>query len=199
MKKILHVISSPSGASFSRQLGNAIIEKIQAANPVSTVQERDLAKQHFPHLEEAHITSFFTPAESRTEDHTALMRRSDEAIRELQNADIIVIDTPVYNYNINSALKAWIDHIVRSGVTFRYDANGPQGLLKDKKVFVAIASGAVFSEGPMMAMDYIAPYLRTILGFIGITDVSIFRVEGTAMPGLKEHALEKGISSITLN
>jgi FMN-dependent NADH-azoreductase len=199
MKKILHVISSPrNGASFSIKLGNAIVEKIRAAHPGSSVKEFNLVKNHFPHLEEAHLVSFFTPPESRTPENIAAGRHSDEAIREIQEADIIIIGAPLYNFSIHSSLKAWLDHIVRSGITFRYDANGPEGLVKGKKVYIAMASGGVYSEGPMQPHDFVVPYLKWILGFIGMTDVTVLRVEGTAIPGIQDTALEKGVNSIVL-
>jgi len=199
MKKILHIISSPrNGASFSIQLGNAIIEKIQAAHPGSTVKEFNLVARQFPHLEEAHLASFFTPPESRTPENQEAVRHSDEAIREILDADILVIGVPLYNFGIPSSLKAWLDHIVRSGVTFRYDANGPEGLVKGKKVYIATASGGVYSEGPMQSYDYALPYLKHILGFIGLSDISVQRIEGTAIPGMQETAVEKGLSSIVL-
>ncbi|HEX9509557.1 MAG TPA: NAD(P)H-dependent oxidoreductase [Puia sp.] len=199
MKKILHVISSPrNGASFSIQLGNAIIEKIKAANPGSTVKETNLVSTRFPHLEEAHLTSFFTPPESRTPESIEAVRHSDEAIREIQEADILVIGAPLYNFSIHSSLKAWIDHIVRSGITFRYDANGPEGLVKGKKVYIAMASGGVYSEGPMQPYDFVLPYLKWILGFIGLTDVTVLRIEGTAIPVIQDTAVEKGLKSIVL-
>lgn len=200
MKKILHIISSPRGeASFSIKLGNAIIEKIQAEHPGSTVIENDLVNKHFPHLEEAHIASFFTPAEQRTAEHAAAIIHSDQSIQEILDADIIVIGAPMYNYTIHSSLKAWLDHIVRAGVTFRYDENGPEGLIKNKKVYIAETSGGIYSEGPMQSYDFIAPLLKAVLGHIGMTDVSVFRVEGTGIPGIQDTALEKGINSIYLN
>jgi FMN-dependent NADH-azoreductase len=199
MKKILHVISSPrNDASFSIKLGNAIIEKIKAAHPGSTVKETNLVTTHFPHLEEAHLTSFFTPPESRTPESAAAVRHSDEAIKEIMEADILVIGAPLYNFNIHSSLKAWLDHIVRSGLTFRYDANGPEGLVKGKKAYIAMASGGIYSEGPMQSHDYVVPYLKWILGFIGITDVTVQRIEGTAIPGIQDTAVEKGLSGIVL-
>jgi FMN-dependent NADH-azoreductase len=199
MKKILHVISSPrNGASFSIQLGNAIVEKIRAEHPGSTVKELNLVKDHFPHLEEAHLVSFFTPAESRTPEDQEAVRHSDEAIREIMEADILVIGAPLYNFSIHSSLKAWLDHIVRAGITFSYGAGGAEGLVKGKKVYVAMASGAVYSEGPMQAHDFVAPYLKWILGFIGMTDITVLRIEGTAIPGVKDTALEKGLKSIVL-
>jgi FMN-dependent NADH-azoreductase len=200
MKKILHIISSPRGdASLSIKLGNAVVEKIQAAYPGSTVKETNLVNQQFPHLEEAHIASFFTPAENRTPENLVAIKHSEDAISEIQDADIVVIGVPIYNFNIHSTLKAWIDHIVRRGVTFKYDENGPQGLLPGKKVYLALASGGVLSEGPMAGFDFAVPYLKHMLGFIGLTDITVFRVEGTSIPGIQDTALEKGLSSIHLN
>jgi FMN-dependent NADH-azoreductase len=200
MKKILHIISSPRGeASLSIKLGNAIIEKIKAEYPGSTVKESNLITQQFPHLEEAHLTSFFTPAESRSAANIEAVRHSDEAIHEIMDADIIVIGAPLYNFSIHSSLKAWIDHIVRAGITFKYDGNGPEGLVKGKKVYVALASGGIFSEGPLQSLDFVEPYLKHILSFIGLTDITVFRVEGSAIPGVQDTALEKGVSSIHLN
>src|ERR1700730_6845220 len=197
MKKILHIISSPrNGASFSIKLGNAIVEKVKAAYPGCTVKETNLVTTRFPHLEEAHITSFFTPAENRTPESIAALKHSDEAIREIQEADIIIIGAPLYNFNIHSSLKAWIDQIVRRGIAFRYDGNGPEGLVKGKKVYSAVASGGVYSEGPMQPHDFVVPYLKWVLGFLGMTDITVLRVEGTAIPGIQETALEKGVKSI---
>lgn len=200
MKKILHIISSPRGAaSLSIKLGNAIIEKITETYPGSIVKENNLIEQHYPHLEEAHLTSFFTPAEKRSPDNLAVIKHSEDAIQEILDADTLVISTPLYNFSIPSVLKAWIDHIVRAGVTFKYGENGPQGLIKGKKVYIALSSGAVFSEGALKSLDFVEPYLKTILGFIGLTDITVFRVEGSAIPGIQESALEKGVNSIHLN
>ncbi|HEY8958316.1 FMN-dependent NADH-azoreductase, partial [Chitinophaga sp.] len=112
--------------------------------------------------------------------------------------DIVVIAVPVYNFNIPSALKAWIDHVVRAGRTFSYGADGPKGLLKDKKIYLAIASGGVYSDGPLKAIDYTEPYLKTVFGFIGLHDVTTFRVEGVSSPELKETALQKGLESVVV-
>ena len=200
MKKILHIISSPRGdASFSIKLGNAIVEKIHTAYPYSELKESNLVKKQFPHLEEAHLTSFFTPAEARTPENLLAIKHSDEAIQEIIDADIIVIGAPLYNFGIHSTLKAWIDHIARSGVTFKYDANGPEGLVKGKKVYVALSSGGVYSDGPMKSMDFVAPYLQATLGFLGMTNLSVVRVEGTSIPGIQDSALTKAIDSIVID
>ena len=197
--KILNLISSPRGdASFSIKLGDAIIQKLQAANPGSTVKIHDLVKTPFPHLEEVHLNSFFTPKENHTPEMTEAIKHSDQAIAEITDADVIVIGVPMYNFSIHSTLKAWIDHLARAGKTFQYTANGPEGLVKNKKVYLAIATGGVYSEGSMKAYDFTEPYLRTILGFLGMTNVTAFRVEGVNMPDLKDQALEKAVQSIQL-
>jgi len=199
MKKLLNVISSARGAaSNSTQLANAIIERLIEQNPVSTVKLRDLVDRHYPHLEESHLNAFFAPAENQTKETREATEHSDEAIKEVMESDIIVIGVPIYNFNIPSALKAWLDHLVRAGKTFSYQTGRPEGLVKDKKVYLAIASGGVYSDGPMKSYDFAEPYLRMILGFIGITDITTFRVEGTNMPDLKETALQKGIESIVV-
>jgi FMN-dependent NADH-azoreductase len=144
---ILHIISSPrKEASASIQLANGIIEKLQAAHPGSNVTVHDLASHPFPHLEEAKLQSFFTPAESRTPEQQAAAKHSDDAIQEIKDADVIVIGAPLYNFGIPSTLKAWVDHIARAGITFRYTATGPEGLITGKKVYVAMSSGGIYSE-----------------------------------------------------
>lgn len=196
---ILHLVSSPRGTqSFSVQLGNAVVEQLQAAHPTSTVQVHDLTKQPFPHLEEAHLQYFNTPLDQRTPDQLAAMRHSDEAVAELLAADTIVIGTPFYNFSISSTLKTWIDHVVRPHVTFTYSAAGQEGLVKGKKVYLVIAYGGVYSEGPLVEADFALPYLKYMLGFIGLTDVTVVRVEGTGLPDTQATALATAISCITL-
>jgi FMN-dependent NADH-azoreductase len=200
MKKILHIVSSPrGGASYSIQLGNAIIKKLLTQHPGSTVKTVNLVEQRWPHLEEAHLASFYTPVDKYTDDNREAVRHSNEAIQDIQDADLLVIGAPMYNFNIHSSLKAWIDHVVRSGKTFAVTAGGAEGLIKGKKVYVALSSGYVYSDGPMKSMDFMEPYLRTILGFIGLTDLTIFRVEGTAIENLKDQAMDKAVASIHLN
>jgi FMN-dependent NADH-azoreductase len=197
--KILHLISSPRGdASFSRKLGNAIVEKLQEENPDAQVKLHDLTNKPFPHLEEVHLNSFFTPAENFTPELAEAIKHSDEAIAELMDADIIVIDSPMYNFGIASTLKSWIDHIARANKTFRYSEKGPEGLVKNKKVYLAISTGGVYSDGPMKAYDFTESYLRAVLGFMGMTNLTAYRVEGVNMPALKESALQKAIDSIAL-
>jgi FMN-dependent NADH-azoreductase len=196
MKRILHMISSLNGnASNSLQLSEAIIEKLTTTYPESKLVTHDLAKAPFPHLDATHVASFQTPEESRTAAQKEAAAPSEEAIKELMESDIIVIGVPLYNFAIPSALKAWIDHIARAGVTFSYAGGAPEGLVKNKKVYLAIAAGAVYSDGPFKAYDFTEPYLRAVLGFMGMTDITTFRVEGVMMPGAKEtavpHALDR--------
>ena len=199
MKKILHIISSPKGEySFSNKLGNAIIEQLKAAHPGSSVQVRDLTKNPFPHLEEATLAAFFAPVAEQTPAHKAALQHSDEATAELLGADIIVIGTPLWNFGIPSVLKAWVDHIARAGLTFKYTETGVEGLVKDKTVYIALASGGIYSAGPMQGYDFASTYLKGLLGFLGMTDLTVFRVEGTAFPGQAEIALQKGIESIAI-
>ncbi|RYE59613.1 MAG: FMN-dependent NADH-azoreductase [Sphingobacteriales bacterium] len=200
MKKILHLISSPRGEnSFSIKLGNAVVAKILQEYPGSTVNEINLVTKQFPHLEEAHLQAFYTPLENRTPENAAAIKHSDDSIAQLMDADIVVIGAPLYNFGIHSSLKAWIDHIARAGITFKYDEHGPEGLVKNKKVYVAVAAGAIYSEGPYKSFDFVEPYLRAVLGFLGMNNLTVFRIEGTNIPGIKEGALEKGLNSILID
>ena len=197
MKKILNIIASPKGeASYSNKLGNAILEKIKTEYPGSKITTRDLNTSSIPHYNTSHLDAFFTPPENHTETQMQATKLSDELINELFEADIIVINTPIWNFSIPSALKAWVDQISRAGITFKYTENGPVGLITGKKVYVAIASGAVFSEGPYKAYDFVAPYLKAFLSFMGLTDITTYRVEGLSIPGIQDTAFEKAIKSI---
>lgn len=189
--KILHLISSLRGqASFSNKLGNSIIEQIKAKHPVE-VQERNLASTPLPHLSDRHVGAFFTPADERTKDQLETIRPSDEAIAELMEADTLVIDVPMYNFTIPSTIKAWIDQIARAGVTFKYGENGVQGLVTNKKAYLAISTGGIYSEGFMKDFDHTEQYLRHVLGFLGITDIEVFRVEGVNLSDAKDDVFSK--------
>ena len=199
MKNIMHVISSPNGAkSTSIKLGSSIVEQLKNAYPGSHVVIKDLNVNPYPHLDDAQINALRSNADTHTKEQKELAKRSDEAIAELFDTDILIISLPLYNFGIPSSLKSWIDNVLRAGHTFSYSPEGPKGLVKDKKVYIAIASGGVYSEGPMQSYDFAVPYLKTVLAFIGITDVSVVRAEGMGVSGLMEHALEKGIESIAV-
>jgi FMN-dependent NADH-azoreductase len=200
MKNILVIESSSRGSeSLSGKLTQVIVEKLKAANPASKVKTRNLGREPFPHLDESRLASFFAPPEKHTSHEKDALRLSDQAISELLEADVIVIGVAVYNFTIPSALKTWIDHVARAGHTFKYGEHGtPEGLVKGKKVYLAVASGGVYSEGHLKAFDFAVPYLYAILGFLGMTDVHTFRAEGTAIPNLKETALSKAIESVRI-
>jgi FMN-dependent NADH-azoreductase len=172
MSRLLYLSSSALGeASATRQLGTALVARLRAAAPGLAVVERDLAAAPLPHLD-GELLAGFGGADN------AAAARSDALITELKAADVIVIGAPMYNFSIPSTLKAWIDHVARAGHTFTYTANGPQGLLKGKRVFVVSGRGGVYSEGANQALDFQEAYLRGVLGFIGLTDVTVVRPEG---------------------
>jgi FMN-dependent NADH-azoreductase len=196
---ILHLISSPrAGASFSIKLGNGLVEKLQTAHPGSTVRVHNLATEPFPHLEEKHLDAFNSLGQAYSSAQRAALRPSEEAIEELQWADTIVIGVPMYNFGIPSTLKAWIDHITRARITFRYTASGPEGLVHGKKVYLAASSGGIYSQGPGAVNDFAIPYLIKVLGFLGMRDVTVVRAEGTKITGVQDKALEKGLNSVVI-
>ncbi|TFW18846.1 FMN-dependent NADH-azoreductase [Duganella callida] len=182
MAKVLHIDSSVrSSGSLSRQLGGEYIAKLKARDPSTTVVTRDLAANPVPHLTETMMGAYFTPAEQRNAEQAFAIKTSDTLVDELLAADTIVIGAPMYNFSVTSALKAWIDHVARAGRTFQYGANGPEGLVKGKKVVIFVASGGVYSEGPAAVYDHVTTYLRSALGFLGMTDVTFVVAEGVAM------------------
>lgn len=199
MAQILNIISSPRGeASNSIKLANAIIERLCENDPYAVVTHKDLNRDPLPHLSSTHLGAFFTPADQHTDTYKAAIRYSDEAIAQLLAADIVVIGAPMYNFGPPSTLKAWLDHITRAGITFKYTEQGPVGLVTDKKVYLAVTTGGVYSEGPGLTGDFLTPYLKHVLAFMGMTDVTVVRGEGFAIPQLQESALENAIVSIAL-
>lgn len=197
--QILQIISSARGAeSYSTRLSQGIIDKLLAAQPGSTVVVRNVATQPFPHLEEAHLQAYFAPVESRSPEQQQAVRHSDEAIAQVMAADTLVIGVPFYNFSIPSSLKSWLDHLTRAGITFRYTPTGPEGLIRGKKVYLAVASGGIYSEGPQQPYDFATPYLRLILGFLGLADVTVARAEGVKLPEFQNTALQKGIDNVAV-
>ncbi len=171
---VLHIDSSARlSGSVSRDLTAQVVERLGAKEII----RRDLATP-LPLLDEAWIGANFTPADQRSDDQKSLLALSDELIAELQAADTIVIGAPVYNFGVTGPLKAWIDQICRVGETFRYTEAGPEGLLTGKRVIVAYASGGV----PLgSAFDLASAYIKQVLGFVGITDVTFVAAEGVAV------------------
>jgi FMN-dependent NADH-azoreductase len=175
---ILQINSSLRGAqSESTRVANAIVAKVAAANPGATVNVRDLGANPHPVLDEAALGALFTPADQRTAEQAARVALDDALIAEAQAADVIVLGAPMYNFGMPIQLKAWFDAIARAGVTFRYTENGPEGLLKNKKVFVAAARGGIY---PLDA-DPQVPHIRMLLNFLGLTDHEFIYSAGQAM------------------
>jgi len=185
MPTLLHITVSPRGAySISRQLSEAAVREWKTRNSGGRVIERDLSKTPLTFVDLDWIMGAFTPPEHHNENHKKALALSDELVSELLEADDVIVGTPMYNFAVPAALKAWIDHVVRAGKTFRYTANGtPEGLLagKNKKVLAIIASGGNYAEGSgMTALDFELPYLRFIFGYMGITDLRFIQAGGTA-------------------
>ena len=182
MSNILLVTSSPRGeASLSTRIATELAEKLKAAQPGSTVTAHNLVKAPLPHIVPDYASGIYTPADDRSPEQAKVVAVSDSAVEELLAADTVILATGMINFNISSNLKSWIDHIARSGVTFKYGPNGPEGLVTGKKTYIVLASAGVYSEGPATVMDFAIPYLKGVLGFVGLTDVEIVRIEGLAM------------------
>src|SRR6185369_10595566 len=179
MSKLLFVSSSILGEnSKSRALGLDFIETWKRRHPGTAVVERDLVAETLPHVTGAVLGAALTPAEKRSPEQAETAALADRLIEEIEAADVILLAVPMYNFSVPSTFKAWIDHIVRAGRTFRYGAEGPVGLLQNKKVFVVASRGGVYSNGPGKSMDFHEPYLRGVLGFIGLKDVTFIYAEG---------------------
>ncbi|MCM2321189.1 MAG: NAD(P)H-dependent oxidoreductase, partial [Pseudomonas sp.] len=177
--KILQInASARSTGANSTRLADAITARLQAQNPQAVVELRDLASHPHPVLDEAALGALFTPAEQRTTEQAARVALDDALIAQVQAVDVIVLGVPMYNFGVPVQLKTWIDAIARAGVTFRYTENGPQGLLQGKKVYVALARGGLYRDTPN---DSQVPYLKSVLAFLGMTDVEFVYAEGLAM------------------
>ncbi|RZI45893.1 FMN-dependent NADH-azoreductase [Candidatus Finniella inopinata] len=181
MVKLLRIDSSARTTnSHSRHLADIFQKDWLSTHPNGTVVVRNIIEQPIPHILNTTITGFYTPADQLTPDLKEAVKLSDELIAELKSADEILISAPIYNFSIPSALKAWIDHIVRMGETFSYDGKSFKGLLTGKKVYFCLAYGGEGYTGPIAAMDFLKPYLQTLFGFLGFESMEFFVVEGTS-------------------
>lgn len=181
MPVLLHLDSSPLESSFSRELTREFVNTWKAAHRDGAVLYRDLAAHPLKPVDAAWIGAVFTPEAERTPEHQQALAVSDELIDELERADEFVIGVAMHNFSIPSVLKLWIDQIVRRGRTFSYSEGGPQGLLRGKKATILSASGGVYELGtPAGAFNFIEPYLKAMLGFIGVTDLKFVTAAGVA-------------------
>jgi len=180
--KILHISCSPRGTEAeSYRLAHRIIGRLLQRHPQSRLLTRTLGDGRIPHIDENYAQAQQSAASAAAAaDHPfGSVAVSDELIGELESADVVVIGTPMHNLTLPSSLKAWIDHVVRAHRTFRLSSEGKTGVLRDRPVYVAIASGGRFSGEGVRQQDFLTPYLRIVLGTIGLHDITFFSVEGT--------------------
>ncbi len=181
MKKILLVTSSPRGeASHSRDIAQRLVERLRTVYGDVSVSMRDLNQQPLPHIDPTFVQAIFTPADARSDEQNAQLALSDTLVEELLAADIVIIASGMINFGISSSLKAWIDHVARAGKTFSYGENGPVGLVTNKKAYLIASSGGIYTSGPMAQNNYQDTYLRSVLSFLGISDIETIHLEGIA-------------------
>lgn len=181
MSNILHITSSPRGsASYSNQVSHGVIDELQQADPQARVIVRDLARDPLPLIDKDFAAATRNMDGPRTERQQGIVAQSDALVDELLAADVIVIAAPMINFSVTTTLKSWFDYIARAGRTFSYSEAGPKGLVTGKRVIIVSASGGIYS-GENAAFDFQVPWLRNILGFLGMTDVEVIRIEGTAL------------------
>ncbi len=181
MTQILYIQGSPRAASISHDLANQLLEKLQTLHPGSSVVTRDLM-HGLPLISDASINALYTPADQRSAEQKEILATSDTLVDELKNkSDILIISTPMHNWGMPAVLKAWIDWVVLARQTFRYkpDGSGIEGLLKNRKTYLVIATGGVKVHS---AGDFLTPHLTFLLNIMGITDIEIIAADGTSLP-----------------
>jgi FMN-dependent NADH-azoreductase len=197
--KLLRIDSSARRNSVSRQLTQRFVEAWKKENPTGEVMERDLARTHLPQITDEWTLAAYSDPATLTPAQQETLSVSESLIEELLAADTIVIGAPMYNLTVSAPLKAWIDQIVRIGRTVLYGPNGPDGVLKGKKVIVLTSRGGAFRPGtPTAQYDHQEPYLRHILGFIGLTDVTFIHAENQKPGDLAEPSRAAAITQIQL-
>lgn len=196
MSNVLLITSSPRTESYSTRVGRSLAEKL-ASRPGSSLTVRDLTRRPLPHIDDSFALARNTPTDFLTSAQRETLATSDELLVELFAADTLVIAAGMINFGIPSSLKAYIDLIVRPGISFRYGEKGPEGLIKGKKAYLVVARGGVYTQGPMQAYNFQDTYLKTALGFIGITDVEVIAVEGVAFgPEATEKAVGAALARV---
>ncbi|QED23409.1 FMN-dependent NADH-azoreductase [Candidatus Deianiraea vastatrix] len=180
--------------SFTKRAVNQIIEKIKAKENNVNISIRDLAKNPIPHLTSEEIAAFYTPKDKHDKKIKNKIKLSDDLILQLNSSDIAIIASPMINFSVPSSLKAYIDHIVRAGVTFKYENGKPVGLLNTKKVIVVTSSGGIYSENnDMKLMNHNDSYLKTVFSFLGVKNIEVIAIEGVIHDGDKalKNAVDK--------
>jgi FMN-dependent NADH-azoreductase len=199
MKNILHIDCSPRKESHSRQLSGAIVKRILEVAPGASISRRDFAAVPLPHAAPDYATTLSSPA-TLAAPLKGSLDLSEMLIQEVEAADVIVIGTPMHNLTVPSVLKAWIDQILRAGRTFKSTPAGKVGMLRDRPVFIGIASGGVFTGDRANQPDFLTPYLAAVLGSIGLKTLQFLPVQATAfLEGDKAtSAREKALAAIDL-
>jgi len=191
MPILLKIDSSPMGGrSISRKLTEEFAKTWIKSHPNGSVVSRDLTTTDIPVIDGGWVAAAYTPEDARTAEQKEILRVSDLLIAELQKADEYVVGVPMHNFSIPSTLKLWIDQVMRAGKTFAYGSNGAKGLLTGKKATLLMASGGVYEHGSALAsLNFVTPYLLTVFGFMGVTDVNFIAAEGTSklMTGKVDH------------
>jgi FMN-dependent NADH-azoreductase len=196
MTQILLIISSPRQDSYSTQVARKLADKL-SSRPGSALVVRDLTHQPLPHIDDSFAVARNTPADHLTVSQKAALGLSDKLLAELFAADTVIIAAGMINFGIPSSLKAYVDYVVRPGVTFRYGEQGPQGLVTGKKAYLVLARGGVYTQGPMQALNFQDPYLKAALGFIGVTDIEVIAIEGIAFgPDVAKKALAAALAKV---
>jgi FMN-dependent NADH-azoreductase len=195
---ILHIDSGILGDhSVSRRLTAAVAAQIKAEQPSATITYRDLVANPLPHLSGVHLMAANAKPEELDAQIAADVAESKIVLDEFLAADTVILGVPMYNFSLPSQLKAWIDRVAVAGKTFRYTAEGPEGLAKGKKVIIVSTRGGHYSAGPAAAMDHQESYLKVVLGFFGITDVEVVRAEGLNLsPDSKIEAISEAERTI---
>ena len=197
VRHILMIEASPRGAaSASRAVADALALRLQGLHPSATLVRRDLAAKPLAQLDAATMQAISTRDPEEAERLRFHAEQSDSLIDELLCCALLVVATPMWNFGIPASLKAWIDLVVRPGRTFHYTGDGVTGLASGKRAILVLASGGVFSEGQWRSGDFVEPYLRWILAFIGIVEVNTLRIEGTNIPVLADAAVPKALENL---
>lgn len=196
--KLLHIKVSPDiTGSSSRAVSNRLAEKLKNHYTGLVETILDLSETPLPHLDALTIGSFFTMAENRTSEQCAAIERSEQMVNLLLENDLIIISSPMWNLGLPSVLKAWFDHITRSGRTFGFTDSGTKfGMVTGKKVYVVVASGSMFTNAPCMNDNLFSPYIKTALSYVGITDVQFIHINGTHDPRSRGTALSDAIKFV---
>jgi FMN-dependent NADH-azoreductase len=189
---ILCLTSSPRrDTPYSSLVAMRVLRELRHVYPDATVTIRDLARNPLPHLDEDFVIATRSIAGARTDRQREQIERSDRLIDELLGTETIVIAAAMINFGIPSTLKAWIDHVVRPDRTFRYTESGTQGLLRGRRAILVLSRGGIYSGGPLRSFEHDESYLRSVLEFVGITDVQTILLEGMALgPDFAERAVD---------